>query len=297
MPVKKLTLLSFVLILLFSNAFAQNKDSTNSKPKDIQSSKFYYQIGIGYNFSSNGETFTQKKEYKDDTYELTRVPGSWGKGFDIGFGLGCKITRTLGIELELGYLIGSKIKEENQFNLSYNGIPGVDKQSATYKANTFRINPKIIFEIPLKNENSFYGKIGYQLGFGNGKIDWEETASYSNGGTGTGSYEFTRTGGLISGTTTALGFRFKVEKNISFFMEATANNLSRKFTKSELTYCVENSQNTIDSRTTYFKETHYLDNIMVDPNVPIDTSKPREILSFRSNYSSVGFRIGFITHF
>jgi hypothetical protein len=290
-------ILSILLCLLCSfNAIAQKKDSLQLNTIKIPDRKFYYQLGVGYHFSAGVGTLQNYKENKDGSSSIQNMNGSWGKGIDIGFGFGVKITKSMAFELELGGVVGGKNKEENQYYVTTFSTPYTLKESSIFKANTFRFNPKIVFEVPIKGENAFYGKIGYLIGFGNAKEIIDAEAYYNSGQKGTGSYEWKISGGIVSGSTMALGFRIKTEEDISFFMEITGNNLHRTFTESSMVESVENGQNTLNTRSIYSKEVIYVDKVETPAGTP-DPTKPRQLAAYRASYSSVGFRIGFVRHF
>ena len=292
---RKNILILFIVLTPLKILNAQDIDSAKLKPIDISKLKFYYQLGLGPNFSSGIGSFSNYSESNDGTVTQGNKLGSFGKGFDISFLLGKKVAKNFGIEMEIGYLIGGKNKEENQFYVTSFPYNYNVKQELTYNANTFRINPKFVLEIPIANTSAFYCKLGYMIGFGKLKIVAAEEAYYENGQKGQGNYEWERLGGIVSGSTTAFGFRFKVEKDVSFFIEVTGNSLHRKFEKSIMTQSIENGQNTLATRSVYSKNIVYEDK-STSTSSP-DFTRPRSAPSFRSNYSSVGFKLGFVKHF
>ena len=278
-----------------SGLFAQNKDSLNIQNIDISSKKFYYQIGVGYNFSSGIGSFPSTVTNKDGSTSKENNLGSYGKSFDISFGLGKKVTRNLGLEMELGYMFGSAITVDNQYYITNVANPYIEKEHAEFTASTFRINPKFVFEIPFAKENAFYSKIGYLIGFGNAKATYTESLAFDNGNTGAASYSRLRTGGLISGSSMALGVRFKVEHTLSFFVELTGNNLHRTFKKDDMTEAIENGTNVLSSKSVYQTQTVFV--TQATTTASPDQSQPYQYPAYRSNYSTVGFRLGFVKHF
>ncbi len=254
-------------------------------------------MGIGYNFTTGIGTSKDYVENMDSSYSTHYSRGSYGKGADISLGFGRMMSKNFGMELGIGVIIGAKNKENNQYLVSYNGISGIDQQSKYYLANTFKFNPKIVIEVPLKNEHAFYGKIGYVFGFGNTKIHADEITNYSTGEVDNGTYEWAYKGGFVSGSTTSLGFKLKAEKDAFFFIELTSENLSRKFKKGSMTYSVENGQNTLNSRSVSSKEILFEDKVTTDPNGTPDQNQPKKYAAYRYNYSSVGFKIGFVANF
>ncbi len=297
MRLRKIVLALTFSCFLFLCATAQNIDSVRLKPIDIGSSKVYYLMGIGYNFSAGIGSFRNYVESSSGSSTTQNINGSWGKGFDLVFALGKKMNKNLGIELELGYLIGGKNKEGNQYYVTSYAVPYIVKQDATYKANTFRFNPKIVIEIPFKNTNAFYCKIGYMLGVGKAKISTEEDVYFENGQQAKGSFEWERIGGVVSGSTTALGVRFKTSEDVSFFMELSGNSLHRKFTEQTLVKSIINNQNKLDETSVYEKELIFVDKSTTYLNVTPNPDQPRTSPAYRTSYSSVGFKVGFIKHF
>ena len=295
MSSKKIILVLLLSSMFSSVLFAQNKDSLTSKKTDISTKKFYYQIGIGYNFNSGIGSFSNNTKNADGSTSKQLFRASLGKGFDIAFSLGKKITQNFGLEMELGYILGSANTENNQFYETNFGNPLTVKQRVEYTANTFRINPKFLFEVPFAKGNAFYSKIGYMIGFGNAKTTISEDWYFVNGSTGNGNYTRARTGGLVSGSTLALGVRFKLEHDACFFMEFTGNNLHRSFKEDRMTESNENGKNTLDSKTVYQTETVFVKNATTTLNP--DQSQPHQYPSYRVSYSTVGFRIGIVKHF
>lgn len=289
------TFLFITFLFSVSIVCGQSNDSLLTKSTTVLDKKFYYQLGAGFNFASGIGTFRNHIENDDFSTSDNNFTGSFGKGFDIAFGLGHKLTQSFGIEVEVGYTRGSGNIEENQYFFTTSAMPPIINQTVSNRANTLRINPKLLFEVPFKKVNAFYSKLGYMFGTGNGKVSIEETWNYQ-GYDGKGTFEWKQTGGMVSGSTMALGLRFLVDKDISFFMEITGMNAYRKFKKSSLIESIVNNNNTIDFSPVYYKEIIFVDELHTEPN-SLDLTKPREVLAFRSNYSNVGFRIGFISHF
>ncbi len=282
---------------LFANAFGQTKDSLNPPPLKLTGKKLYCQFGVGYLFNSGVGRFENYSIDKNGNSTIEYVPGSWGKGFDLSFALGKKMTPNLAVELELGYIVGGKNTEQNEFYVPNNGMPLTIKQEASYKSNTFRINPKFVFEVPFHKVNAFYARIGYLVGFSKATSEVDEQWIFENGGKGTGSFGYSYSGGLVSGSTLGLGLRFRAEENTSFFMEINGSNLHRTFEERNLETSSANGKNNLSIIDPYYKQTIYVDKASFPAENAIDLGKPRERPTYRSSYSSVGFRIGFITYF
>lgn len=296
MLLKKAMAVMFFLNILVSISFAQKKDSLGSTSV-AKGKQWYYQIDIGYNFVAGNESLLNETYYRDGTYSKEYTNMSFGKGFNIALGVGKKLNKNLGIELELGYVIGGKNVVENQYYYTEVANPFIEKQSISYKANTFHVNPKIMLEVPFEKGNALYGKIGYLLGTGkaqsNYKLDWD----FDNGQAATGTIERVYTGGIISGSTMAAGFRFgSGEAGSYFFIEATGNNLHRTFAKNTITESFINGYDVLEGVPAYYTQTVYIDKVTYNTE-PIDENKPYVAPSFRSNYSSVGFRLGIIKYF
>ena len=280
---------------LFSIVFAQNNDSLNQKSTRILNKKFYFQIGIGYNFPTGLGTLGVTQQDVAGNTSKKYLHSSLGQGVDIGLGLGRKLSQNLGVEMELGYISGTGQSFESQFYINNTPDPYLDKQHNTYTANTFRINPKLLFEVPFKDQNAFYAKLGYLVGFGKETRSATDDWVYNSGQENTGEFKWETTGGVVSGSTMALGFRFLAEKDVSFFMELTGNNLHRTFKKTTMTEASENGKSFLSSKSVYDTETIYVHN--AESSTTIDSTKPYQYPAYRSNYSSVGFRIGLIYHF
>lgn len=294
---KRITLT--ILCCLFSvlEIFAQNKDSLKFNGAPVLVKKFYYQVGFGYNFSSGIGMFESHIETRDGSYSSEAVNASYGKGVDLSLAFGGKFNNNFGLEVEFGGIIGSANTVQNQYyvlNAPY--VPFLDKQENNYRANTFRFNPKLVFEVPFEGVNAFYGKIGYMVGFGNAKRVANEDIFFDSGVRGKGNFEWNYTGGVVTGSTISLGLRFNVEKDLSFFMEVTGNSLHRSFKKATMTTAVVGDQNILPSLTVYSKETVYVDKATYT-SASQNADQPNEAPSYRSNYNTAGFRIGIIKHF
>jgi hypothetical protein len=296
MITRKAILLSFFLCVGSLSSFAQNKDSLKTTSPDIGTKKFYYQFGVGYLFNAGIGYNTHYVQTKDGNYSTDNYKASFGKGFDISFAMGGKFTSNLGLEVELGYTVGGKNITESQYYISGVAYPLTVKETISYRANTLRANPKLVFEIPISKVNAFYGKLGYLIGSGKTLMEGQEEWLFDNGAKGSGSYERRFSGGMVSGSTFALGFRFEAEKDVSFFIEVVGNNLHRKFDRSVLTQSIANGENVLADVSYYYRQTNFVEKA-VYPAGPIDEDKPRELPSYLANYSSTGFKFGFIKHF
>jgi len=86
---------NFVFIITFllaSIVQAQTKDSLSQQSIDILNKKYYFQMGIGYNFAAGIGELRNYLETDDYSTSETHFLSSYGKGVDISCGLGRKFT-------------------------------------------------------------------------------------------------------------------------------------------------------------------------------------------------------------
>jgi hypothetical protein len=291
---KKFILGFFVLCASAQFSNAERRDSLNPSVSNVK--RFYYQIGTGYLFNSGTDNLEQYIQKNTQTYTVENVKSSWGKGFDVGLTFGGKFNSSLGVEIEFGYTVGGKNKTNSEYYVAAVTSPLVVKEVLSTRANTFRINPKLVFEMPFKKTNALYGKLGYMVGAGKAIVEVQEEWIFDNGGYGAASYQRDNSGGSVSGATMALGIRIQAEKDLSFFVEVVGNSLHRKFEKNVMTKYMANGQDLLGDLSYFQKQTNFVDKATYNLGV-IDEDKPREIPSFLSNYSSAGIRLGFIINF
>ncbi|HVD96781.1 MAG TPA: hypothetical protein VNB90_01170 [Cytophagaceae bacterium] len=261
--------------------------------------RFYFNIGVGYNFvSGTGET-AQYKEYTNGSFDVTNVKYSYGKGASLSVALGKMINKNLGFEVKLGYMGGGKNNHTSTYyDTSSTGDPYALEQDFSYFANTFFINPQIVLEAPFSQGHALYSKVGYLVGAGKATLALKETPNFytiPNQVAQSGEFDWAYTGGLVSGSTLSLGIRLKIDNTASFFMEATGNSLHRTFTETHRTKAEKNKQDILNTFSKYNSEIDFVSTAS-EPK-QIDYNVPRKEPAYRANYSSAGFRIGFQFYF
>lgn len=177
----------------------------------------YIGLTAGYGFSIGGSTNSEitVNNSNTNTYSYKSNPLNVGQGFLPNLQIGYYFNQNIGIEIGIGYLIGTKYNY-NYINAStyiYEGkvITMNTINTTTYKLNSLLLNPSLIFKIP-KGNWSPYLKMGLLIGVANELTRFSE---FSN----SGYYRETNTGGLTFGFSSAFGLEFLINKRWGLFGE------------------------------------------------------------------------------
>jgi len=230
----------FAFLILF-NASSQDVKLTPTP------SKFYHKINVGYSFKAGGAYYTQLEQNFTGGNIETRVPFSYGKGFNISYGLGYMFHPNIGVELTASYLIGGVNEGINIYYESNGPNPYTVRQVDDYKSNMFRLSPSFIVAAQGK-KISPYCKFGLLVGWGTAREDIDETANFQNGGTpGSGKFVWKYSGFSGVGITSAAGIKIKANPLFDVFIELNQINFSAAPKKASRTTSDINGQSNLSS--------------------------------------------------
>jgi hypothetical protein len=240
----------------------------------------YVNINVGYGFKMSSQNIDYYSFYNQTnggnltTNEQINV--SFGKGFNVGGTIGYMLSKNIGGELGVSYLVGGVFKAKD---ISSNHVTDYSLTS-----NMFRINPSIILAGGYNLINP-YAKFGMIIGLGSVKYEYTDN---NDGDIKVRNNKLS--GGAAVGLTSAIGLMISMTEKFSIFGELNMVNLSYSPTKGELTVATHNGIDELPGMTTRQKETEYLDKYTYS-NPPLD-SQPRQELTEKLPFGSIGLSIG-----
>lgn len=253
----------------------------------------YLTLGIGYGLpavpaitatdnssSSNGTATTYN-------YKIAHGNGSMGKGTQFGLAYGKMLNENIGLELGVGYLIGSNLTTKDAStspSYSYS-------DASTFSATSLRFTPAIRMTTGSGNVRP-YLRTGLVIGVGNKAESSTRSSSTFSGVTTTSEMDHSLSGGAAVGFALGLGATFKTGNSSSFFAEFGMIAQSWAPTKSVITKYTSNEVDQLPSMTTRQKETDYVDSYSSVGGVSPDTSVPDKELKQHLPMSSIGINIG-----
>ncbi|MDV7186250.1 hypothetical protein R3X25_03065 [Lutibacter sp. TH_r2] len=270
-------------------------------------SQFYVSASGGYAIPSAGV----KMGEKITTSETEVTYGSFGEGLNGQLRFGYQIDETFGVELGIGYLHG-----DDQIKSDVN-IPNYRMTDAIARGRAFGVLPQLTYRF----NDHFYGRIGALLKVG-GKTeaivdDKNYIADEASGTTistafGLPAGAFTHTnytvdfhGRLPLGVVAALGYKWDIGNNMSFFTELEYMGVSVTRKDSEFvafntdvvladgTVAVEGLYTLDNLPAGYVKETEYVDDLdSATLAANGDDPYPAKKLSETVPYSSFGINFG-----
>lgn len=258
--------------------------------------QFQVSVSAGQAVSSAG----MKLGEEININETKNSYGSYGAGTNVQVRGTYFFNEKFGTELALGYLHG------NDQTVSKVDIPGVNETDAIARARAFGASASMVYNFT----PNFYGRLGALIKIG-GKTEavvssnalfTEDVAAAQGLPSGT-RYEVDYVedfhGHMPLGFVGALGYKFDLDDNFAFFVEAEYYGISLKRKDSELTefnmdvYLPESMGGTLAANYNldnlpagYNKETTYVDELS---NTNTDSSKK---LSQKVPYSSFGINFG-----
>lgn len=183
-----------------------------------QAQGLYVGAGFGYGFRA-GSTVVGSDANADGSTEVVRA--SYGKGMTPNVSVGCLFNNEggpgIGLELNLGYLIGTKTKEMDEF--------GVNRGETEHSARSFYLNPSFVVRANDSWKVVPYTKMGIFLGFANRGKDFthvDQYAPFTGELTGTDDTELEYKGKVATGLNSAIGLDFMLSEKFAIFGEFTA---------------------------------------------------------------------------
>jgi hypothetical protein len=172
----------------------------------------YVGAGFGYGFRA-GSTITGSNDNADGSTKI--VKGSYGAGMVPNLSVGYLFTKSIGAQLDLGYLIGTKaeVKDEN----------GNSRGTTDYRANSFYLNPSLVIRANTEKMLVPYAKLGLFFGVGNSATVKQDQSNFN------GAQQLTQTnesklqykGGISTGITSAFGLDVMLSDRLAIFGELT----------------------------------------------------------------------------
>ncbi|WP_394760169.1 outer membrane beta-barrel protein [Flavobacterium sp.] len=266
------------IILILFICFMANKAAAQ---------KMYFNINGGYSFMSNSSTFrfNNDKVFDSNTQIAVglssneNVKLSLGKGLNFGGTIGYQFHKNIGAEIGINYLISDKTTGSSKY------IDG-SNYNTSLSTKMFQIKPTVVLSTDFEKINP-YVKIGAIIGLG--KIYME---GFGLDVTDTYYDKTEMNGGIAMGVTASFGLNYNIHKNFDIFSEASLNALNYTPKKGTLTAYTENGIDKLPTIPVRGKEYVYVDTTSYTSGGPIDDSKPRETMSTKYPFSSIGINIG-----
>ena len=253
----------------------------------VSAQNLYVGLQTGYGFSTPSDvvgTTTVVSSTGDQTN--ANIYGTYGGGTNIGLNVGYNFSEYFGAELGFSYFLGSSVTSTDVT---------VPTGTATLMAssNQMRLTPLLV--VSTGGDVALYGKGGLVLPVGG-----STTAEYrdnTNPMAGEVQQDFESKGALSLGFTGALGVRFNMASNLSFFGELSAVNLRIKSATRTMTKYSVDGSDLLGSVDTYDKETVYVDELGPNSNntsynSDASENSAREDLATKTNFNGMFINIG-----
>jgi hypothetical protein len=255
---------------------------SDSIPEKKQSHKMYVSIGGGYGLTSapnSGYAGTTTTSSNPTMHEISNSSGSFGRGIQFGGTFGYMFTQNMSAELNVGYLLGSKITHTET---SSRGLFDEEKVSG----NMLRLAPSIKLSVGKKNIQP-YLRFGLVIGL-IPKIT--SVYTYTNViSPYTEEDQITYSGGTSIGFSAGLGANYKLNDRIGVFVEFSLISQAWAPTKSVMTKATVNGVDQLPLMTISQKEKEFVNSYeqgIYDPNVPTKSLKTY------MPFSSIGINAG-----
>lgn len=241
----------------------------------------YLGAGFGYGFRAGSVVFGSDQN-SNGSSEVVR--GSLGKGMYPNLAVGYLFNDNLGAELNIGYLIGTKTKVNDE--------EGALTAKETYMAQSFYLNPSFVIRANSEMKVVPYAKVGVFLGLATAaKYQRDATQYIGNTLASIQTEEEKYKGHVATGITSAAGVDFMLTEHLAVFGELNARLASwapGSYTNTTTTtpYVGGNPQasQTTSVSGNFVKET---------PDNYAGTDRPTSI----SPFSAVGFNVGVRIYF
>jgi hypothetical protein len=274
----KLWLLLFVIGLFTNNIFAQGayiNFNTGYALKASSANLDMFDLG----FEDFGMDEFNNTSYGENSGTFEQVNVSLGKGLNFGAAFGYMFNKNVGAELGLSFLKGGKSTatyEEPNYSEEF-----------TIRANMLRIIPSIVIASGFETVDP-YAKFGIVIGTASTVTIEGEMIDDDESGTLT----IKAKGGLPIGFNAAVGTLFKFNENIALFAEINMINLSYSPKKGEITELMWEGENHLPDFTVSEKEWEFVDSYTYNFDNPPSDTQPREELTYKLPYGSIGLNFG-----
>jgi opacity protein-like surface antigen len=210
----------------------------------------------------------------------TVVNSSLNQGLNLGLNLGYNLSKYIGLDLGINYLMGGAIKNSS----SYTSGGFTSYRTSETKANFLFIQPSLTLSPGFDKLNP-YVSFGPSIGFGSLK----ETA-YQTSGTNTSNTEIEASGGIPIGFRSALGACYKLSNKLFLNFELFNVNMSYAPTKAEITKATSNGQDVLGSMSVSQKKVEFVESF--DRSASSSANEPSKRLKQYYPLSSFGVNLG-----
>jgi hypothetical protein len=255
---------------------------------EIFSQKIYIDLYGGYGFPLASQAITTTDGSSSSEDKL--VKGTYGKGMNVGLGLGYKVTKQIGVELGASYFNSATIKAHDENNS--NGSFYMDQNEMS--ASIIRITPALRLTTTHEHVNA-YAKVGFVIGV-NGlyenKYNGENTYNaFPVGHTETNKTTYEFKGRLSTGFSGCLGFLYDASQQFSFFIEANGIAHSWAPKNGEITEYEENGHDELGSLSVSEREVEFVDQVTENSNP--SPNEPYKVLRTYIPLSAIFINAGF----
>ena len=257
----------------------------------------YVSAGGGYGFSMAPNSSFSAIDYTRnpsgsgtvETYKISNGTGSFGRGLQFGATVGYMFSENIGAELNVGYLVGSKITNTDT-ELKNNG--DTYSSIATASGNMLRLTPALRFSLG-KDKLKPYMRVGLVIGVGNKIVSKYSSTNFdvSNGKTNIDQSEMAITGGVSMGFAAGIGVNYMFSDKVGIFAELGIISQAWAPSKSVLTSSTSNGADNLQFMTTSQKETDYV-NSYTTTSGTFSPGTPSTQLKQYTPFSSVGINVG-----
>lgn len=257
----------------------------------------YVSAGGGYGFSMAPNSSFSATDYTRnpsglgtvETYKISNGTGSFGRGLQFGATVGYMFSENIGAELNVGYLVGSKITNTDT-ELKNNG--DTYSSTATASGNMLRLTPALRFSVG-KDKLKPYMRVGLVIGVGSKIVSTYSSTDFnsSNGKTNIDQSEMAVTGGVSMGFAAGIGVNYMFSDKVGIFAELGIISQAWAPSKSVLTKSTSNGADNLPFMTTSQKETDYV-NSYTTTSGTFSPGTPSIQLKQYAPFSSVGINVG-----
>lgn len=215
----------------------------------------YIGFGGGYHIATASQSLATSNT--SSTSEIKLVKGTFGKGIMPSLFFGTMLNTNVGIELGVGYLLGSKIKS------SYSSSYGTSNYEGSVKA--YQLIPTLRI-CTTAEKVKLYSKSGVVICIAGNFTEMEKYTSIFQGSTSMTEETIRKyTGGISIGFIGAAGGQFKISEKCSFFSEISFIAQSWAPSKGKTTSYIVNGQDELASLSAEEKETEFVSSISGTP--------------------------------
>ena len=211
---------------------------------------------------------------------------SLGKGIDIKGAVGMNFNKTLGAEVDFGFLMGGKLSATQSSKITIAGFLLNSQSTYTYQANMVQVSPMIVLNSDVNFANVFV-KFGPVLNMGT--INAEEMTN-NNGQVVDRAVKFT--GGLSMGMSSALGASFALSDNLSLFAEFQVMTLAHAPAKAHVVKYEVNGSDQLGNLKVEDREFVFVSKYSEDESADHPDDQPTQLLKFRFPMSNMGLHVG-----